>query len=571
MKLVFTMTAGRTGTRSLAGLLAANLPGAHVHHEQLISGPRAVHTPAVPLLLEFNESGDTPRVQRFWAEKAAEIRAQPAHTWVETSHLLMKAGLVENIDQFEGHDVHLVALTRSRGSLLRSYLRLGDFSRVGNRQMWYLAELGRKNLLQIPGAWRQGAMGLALWYLLEVECRVALYRRQLAGRAGVTLHTLAVGDLSGGPRVDGLLEALQTPASPKPPVLPAPHNQGPKRALSPELEAQAEALLAQAADFDPEAYVADLLRRRPRPFAAVRQLTPLGGPDARTGPPEVFIGGAGRSGTTALVDLLSCHPRLSGIYETEFLPTILGRFADRAAPPAELARAVHEAIASWAEPLPHQPHAKRAHERYLHGPHHVLLQREEVLVAAGAFASAVQRGADRWQALRAFTRQVFERHAAIDAKPRWVNKTPNNIMALARLLGLFPDAKVLLMVRDPRDTGVSVLTRPWGPPTLEEVPQWWKACMAPALLLAPVYPDRLRFVRYEDLVCSPENTLAQALEFIGEAPDPEPILSRWRAAGLSFEPGRIGQWRAHFTGADRRAFHAQLEGEMDRFGYGPTL
>ena len=571
MKVVFTMTAGRTGTRSLAGLLAANLPGAHVHHEQLISGPRATHTPAVPLLLEFNESGDTPRVQRFWAEKAAEIRDQPAHTWVETSHLLMKAGLVENIGQFDGHDVHLVALTRSRGSLLRSYLRLGDFARVGNRQMWYLDELSRKNLLPIPAPWRQGAMGLALWYLLEVECRVALYRRQLAGRAGVTLHTLSVGDLSGGPPVDGLLDALRTPDSPTPPVLPPPHNQGPKRALSPEHEAQAEALLAQVADFDPDAYVGDLLRRRPRPFAAVRRLTPLGGPDPETGPPGVFIGGAGRSGTTALVDLLSCHPRLSGIYETAFLPTIIERFADRAAAPAALARAVHEAVAKWAGPLPQQPHAKRPHERYLHGPHHVLLQRDEVLVAAGAFASAVQRGAERWSALRGFTRRLFERQAALDAKPRWVNKTPNNILALPRLLGLFPNATVLLMVRDPRDTGVSVLTRSWGPPTLADVPEWWKACMAPALMLAPAYPDRVRFVRYEDLVCSPEATLSQALEFIGEDPNPEPILTRWRAAGLALDAARIGLWRARFTDADRRVFHAHLEGEMDRFGYGPTL
>ena len=571
MKVVFTMTAGRTGTRSLAGLLAANLPGAHVHHEQLISGPRATHTPSVPVLLEFNESGNTALVRRFWAEKAAQIRAEPAHSWVETSHLLMKAGLVENLDQFDGHEVHLVALKRARGSLLRSYLRLEDFTRVGNRQMWYLDELGRKNLLAVPPEWRQGALGLALWYILEVECRVALYKRQLASRAGVTVHTLSVGDLSGGPAVDALLDAVRTPASPTPAVLPPPHNQGPKRALSPDLEAQAAALLAQAADFDPDAYVERLLRVRPRPFAAVSRLPLLGGPDGDDGPPEVFIGGSGRSGTTALVDLLSCHPRLSGIYETEFLPMIVERFSNRATAPAQLARDVHEILANWAASLVHQPHGKRAHERYLHGPHHVLLQRDEVLLAGGSFASAIGRGAQRWAALRAFTRLLFYRHASLDGKPRWVNKTPNNIMALPRLLGLFPRAKMLLMVRDPRDTGLSVLTRSWGPPTLADVPKWWKASMAPALLLAPAHPDRVRFVRFEDLVCSPEATLAQALEFIGEAADPEPILTRWRAAGLTLDPTRLGQWRAHFTDADRRAFHAELEGEMDRFGYGPTL
>ncbi len=37
----------------------------------------------------------------------------------------------------------------------------------------------------------------------------------------------------------------------------------------------------------------------------------------------VFIGGAGRSGTTLAVDMIGLHPKISPVYETDFVNSIL--------------------------------------------------------------------------------------------------------------------------------------------------------------------------------------------------------------------------------------------------------
>jgi len=47
MKLIFTLTAGRTGTMYLAELLRANLPDTEVHHEILEYDSFGVDTPEI--------------------------------------------------------------------------------------------------------------------------------------------------------------------------------------------------------------------------------------------------------------------------------------------------------------------------------------------------------------------------------------------------------------------------------------------------------------------------------------------------------------------------------------------
>lgn len=573
MQLVFTVTAGRTGTRSLAGLLAARLPGAHVHHEVLGPESARTHTPSVELRLEFNSVGNTPAVRAFWQAKFADIAARPCHTWVETSHLLFKGGLVENLDLLPaGTSVTLVALRRDRASLVRSYRRLDDFTRMGNRRLWYLDEKGRRNLLEVPEGWGGSATGLALWYALEVECRQAWLRRMVdrgvADHVRVEWLDLEVAELSGSPRLHALVSALRAGAGlpPEGEVAPAARlNKNPAPPL-PDEEAQLiDRLTAQVATFDPGAYV-DRRCSRGDPFAPTRPLPPLARPHS-SGAPGVFIGGPGRSGTTALVDLLGCHPRLSPVYETDPLPQLLTLLA-KGTSGAALATAAQQVLSTWAAPLPLRPHNKAAHERYLHGPHHVRLDRAVVEAAAQRLARRLRGGAPPSQAVHDTFSQLFAAAAAADGKPRWLNKTPSNVSVLPFLLGVFPRARFLLCVRDPRDVALSVVDRAWGPRRIEDVPRWWRAELAPWLALRAALADRVRVVRYEDLVCAPRATLDGALAFLGEDAAAEDILKQQAAAGIVMDPARIGRWRSRLTAAQVGQFRAEVGFELDLFGYG---
>ena len=76
----------------------------------------------------------------------------------------------------------------------------------------------------------------------------------------------------------------------------------------------------------------------------------------------LFIGGCGRSGTTLVVDVLGLHPRISPIYETDFVMPIAVMLAKRTPLPQVIAR-VRSLMDQWTAPLPHRPHNKRAHER----------------------------------------------------------------------------------------------------------------------------------------------------------------------------------------------------------------
>src|SRR5689334_3546706 len=113
MKLIFTLTPGRTGTAYLSELLKWNLSDAEVHHEIQTYTSFGECTPDISQLHAFNVFGNTPAVQQFWRRKFDKILASGKPVYAETSHLLMKAGLVENMAELaKDHDVHFVILKR---------------------------------------------------------------------------------------------------------------------------------------------------------------------------------------------------------------------------------------------------------------------------------------------------------------------------------------------------------------------------------------------------------------------------------------------------------------------------
>ena len=49
----------------------------------------------------------------------------------------------------------------------------------------------------------------------------------------------------------------------------------------------------------------------------------------------VFLGGAGRSGTTLAVDMIGLHPELSPIYETSFVVELITLMLEREPPASD--------------------------------------------------------------------------------------------------------------------------------------------------------------------------------------------------------------------------------------------
>ena len=280
----------------------------------------------------------------------------------------------------------------------------------------------------------------------------------------------------------------------------------------------------------------------------------------------LFIGGAGRSGTTLAVDLLGLHPRVSAIYETDFVGQLI-QLMSRDLPAPLVAEQTLIFMERWTRPLPHRPHNKRAHERYHHGPHHILFDRAFAMARTEELCGAIVQGRGAL-GLRHFVDALFAEHCRLDEKPRWANKTPAYVQLLPTLAQLWPEMRFLHCVRDGRDVAASVLTRPWGPNTPAEAAQWWGMKVAAGVRWGQLNPDRYHELRYEDLLADPEATLTQVFEWLGESPETEAILARTASIGL--DPSRAGGWQNALSPADVADFEAVGRDLLMHFGYAPA-
>ena len=108
--------------------------------------------------------------------------------------------------------------------------------------------------------------------------------------------------------------------------------------------------------------------------------------------------------------------------------------------------------------------------------------------------------------------------AARAGKARWIEKTPGNAGEIDRILSHWPEARILHIIRDPRDVYASMIeSRKWTVP--QDFALRWTGIVAAARnWLAeqggahPAYYE----LRYERLVRAPEAETRKILAFLGE-------------------------------------------------------
>ena len=244
---VFTMTTGRSGTQYLTELLRQNLPDAECHHEILDWDRFGVDMPDLSHMMLFNAYGNIEKVQEFWRQKLVRIAATQRRFYVETSHMLMKAGLIENLAPLTAAGrVHLVILERDPYATIVSFLNRSDFTSHGNQWIWYLDPRYPKNIVNgLPAMERGGLSGVCLWYIAEIRVRAAYYAKLLAGNGNVVVHRFTLDELRGQTGAARLLEGLGAGTPPEQIVIPPPQNENiDKTALGAAEEASLRELIA---------------------------------------------------------------------------------------------------------------------------------------------------------------------------------------------------------------------------------------------------------------------------------------------------------------------------------------
>jgi len=180
--LVFTITAGRTGTTYLQELLGL-FPDTTSLHEP---------NPAFVSLLRLAQH-DPDLARQFLLEyKLPSIAASERGRYVEVSHLLCK-GFLEPLLGL-GLRPGFVVLRRSPGRIAASYLARRTVPARTKLGLKYLLHPGDPGVLPLPQWTRRSDYQLCFWYALEIERRQAAYMTELGAR-GITCVDVTAEEL----------------------------------------------------------------------------------------------------------------------------------------------------------------------------------------------------------------------------------------------------------------------------------------------------------------------------------------------------------------------------------------
>lgn len=269
----------------------------------------------------------------------------------------------------------------------------------------------------------------------------------------------------------------------------------------------------------------------------------------------VFIGGPDRSGTTLLYALLASHPNISMARRSNMWRFFYGRYGDLAEP-GNFERCLHDMT-------------------HYHKMRH--LEADPDRIRREFWAGAPSYG--RLFAL------LHEHHAERQGKPRWGDKSLHIEHYAGDIFAEFPDARVIQMVRDPRDRYASVRKR-FGKdtPRLGAATARWLRAIRQGRRNLRRYPGRYRIVRYESLACAPEEALRAVCDFLGEPYEPVMLMMRgaaeYRESGgnSSFEaiaPGvistrSIGRFSAVLSASEIAFIQLTCGPEMAACNYDPV-
>lgn len=234
---------------------------------------------------------------------------------------------------------------------------------------------------------------------------------------------------------------------------------------------------------------------------------------ALAGPAPVFQVGFPRSGTTLLEQMLDAHPDIETLEEQDAIGPVIKAVGDRPQTLARLDKLTADGInairaAYWRQARPQGPPP-----------------------------------ADR----------VF------------VDKYPMNLVWLGPLMRIFPDAKIVLCLRDPRDCVLSAFQQRFAVNPemyrtlkIDDCARLYDAAMkAGQVALASAHAVPVHGVRYEDLIADWRGVITPLLEFLGPGWHDDVAAYRERAAGKTIKTpsapqvvkplytGAIGKWSAY--------------------------
>ena len=211
----------------------------------------------------------------------------------------------------------------------------------------------------------------------------------------------------------------------------------------------------------------------------------------------IFIIGSERSGTTLVLAILACHPRIAVPEVTWYYP----RFRPYVHTYGDLGN-----IDNFNTLAHEMAHGLRV-------PYWRMAD-----ASPASFGDEIAaRAADIEKSFAGVFCAMFERYAAHVSKPRWGEKTPGNVFYVEQILQDFPNAQFVYIYRDCRDASAEFIDSQFGPTNAYSAAVMWRdGQQAVKRFRDSLGADQWFNIRYEEFVRNPVESLKNMCAFLGE-------------------------------------------------------
>jgi hypothetical protein len=210
----------------------------------------------------------------------------------------------------------------------------------------------------------------------------------------------------------------------------------------------------------------------------------------------IFVTGSERSGTTLIMTILGCHPRIAVPEVTWYYP----RFRPYLFTYGDLTETCN---------------LRTLTDEMAYGLRKPFFGMD---VNPATFGEEIcTRAASRESSFAGVFCAMLDRYAEHAGKPRWGEKTPYNLFYIEQILADFPNAQIVFITRDGRDVSAEFLDASFGPTNIYAAARLWHEAQQAVKPWREKLPaDQWYDIDYEEFVRDPVPQMQRLCDFLGE-------------------------------------------------------
>jgi hypothetical protein len=176
---------------------------------------------------------------------------------------------------------------------------------------------------------------------------------------------------------------------------------------------------------------------------------------------------------------------------------------------------------------------------------------------------------------------IYDHYRAHQGKRRWGCKSTFVIHHWQRILAACPEARFILLVRDPRDVAVSSRRSIFSPFHPWFTARLWRAQQLAGLKLLAAAPGNVLVLRYEDLIAAPTRAVPELCRFLNETYEPgmlafhqtraarksSALSSSWHNVGSPIRADNRQTYRTGLSSNELRLVEGVCGDLLTHFGY----